>query len=259
MEEKQTSINSLKVNFKVTGEGPVVLILHGWGSSSDSWVEVQQILAGEGFKVVCPDFPGFGKSETPKKPWGVSDYVEWTTSFIRSQNMDSFFLLSHSFGGRIAIKMAAEHQKEIRAMVLCSAAGLKHKPDFKTQIIFILSKIGSILLAPRIMRRVKDTARNVFYLFFRHRDYVKAPINMRETMKKVVAEDLLPYLSSISTKTLVVWGRRDKILPVDDAYIIEKEINGAQLEIMKAADHSPHLQMPEELSGLVIKFFKTSV
>ncbi len=257
MKEEQTSISGLTVNFKVAGEGPVILILHGWGSSSDSWVTVQKVLADAGFTVFCPDLPGFGKSETPKTPWEVSDYVEWTLSFLDSRGIKEFFLLSHSFGGRIAIKLAAKYPERIRALVFCAAAGLKHKPDLKTQIIFFLSKIGSILLAPRIMNRVKDTARNVFYLFFRHRDYVKAPANMRETMKKVLAEDLLPYLPVITTKTLIVWGKRDKILPVEDAHIFNEAIRNSRLEIMGAADHSPHLQVPERLAELIMEFFKS--
>jgi pimeloyl-ACP methyl ester carboxylesterase len=257
MKEEQISIGGLTVNFKVAGEGPAVLILHGWGGSSDSWMTVQKMLAKSGFTVFCPDLPGFGKSVTPKVPWGVSDYKEWVLSFARSQNLNRFFLVSHSFGGRIAIKLAVSCPDRITALVLCDAAGLKHKPDLKTRIIFFLSKIGNVIFAHHIMSRMKDAARNFFYLFFRHRDYVKAPANMRETMKRVIAEDLTPYIPDIKVKTMVVWGKKDKILPVEDAYFFNETIEGSRLEILGNTDHSPHLQIPERLAGLIMEFFNS--
>ncbi|GAI38906.1 unnamed protein product [marine sediment metagenome] len=75
--EKTLSINNLKVNYKIAGSGPVILVLHGWGSSSDSWVDVMEILSGRGYKVICPDFPGFGKSQPPIQPWACP--IEWLT------------------------------------------------------------------------------------------------------------------------------------------------------------------------------------
>ncbi len=65
MEEKELLINNLRANYKIAGQGPAILILHGWGGSSDSWLKVQEILANQGYRVVGPDFAGFGKSKSP--------------------------------------------------------------------------------------------------------------------------------------------------------------------------------------------------
>ena len=75
MEEKRILNNGLKINYKVAGQGPVVLILHGWRSSLNTWETVQKILANMGYKVYLLDLPGFGKSDSPPKPWKVSDYT----------------------------------------------------------------------------------------------------------------------------------------------------------------------------------------
>ena len=82
MTEKKLLINDLEANYKISGEGQLVLILHGWGGSSVSWLLVQKILTEKGFKVIIPDFPGFGKSTTPQKPWTVDDYVRWFKDFF---------------------------------------------------------------------------------------------------------------------------------------------------------------------------------
>jgi len=254
MEEKKVSVDGIETNFKVAGEGPAVLILHGWGSSSDSWVAIQEKIAEKDFFVICPDLPGFGKTKTPPHPWGVSDYVNWVLEFTETQGLDNFFLLSHSFGGRVALQLAAQNSQRILGMILCDAAGIKREPGFKTKLVFLAAKVGNVLLAPKVLTRLKDTARNVFYLFLRNTDYVKADKTMRETLKKVLEKDIHPFLPKINTKTLIIWGRRDKMVPLEDAHVLKNEIKNASLKILPKVDHSPHLQAPDELSRLAIDF-----
>jgi len=71
-EQKEIYINKLRTNYKVIGKGKPIVILHGWGGSSDSWERVAKILCLKGYKVISPDFPGFGKSITPLKIWTIT-------------------------------------------------------------------------------------------------------------------------------------------------------------------------------------------
>jgi len=254
MEEKTLFINNLEANFKIAGQGPAVLILHGWGGSSDSWIKIQEILSEKGYKIICPDFPGFGKSKTPNEAWSVADYARWLNRFIESQKLDNFFILGHSFGGRVAIKFVVMFPEKIKGLILCDSAGIKHKPDLKTKIIFELSRIGNMVFTPRLLTRFKDTARNIFYIFLRRKDYVKANGIMKEIIKKVLEEDLLPYLAKIKTKTLIVWGAKDKMVPIRDAYIFKERIKNSKLEILPGIGHSPHLENPEQLSKIILDF-----
>lgn len=256
MEEKTVFINSLKANFKMAGEGPAILILHGWGGSSSSWVKVQGILSAKGYRVICPDFPGFGKSNIPKEPWTITDYVNWVFDFAKSQRMDKFFLLGHSFGGRIAIKFAVTFPEKIKSLILCNSSGIKKDPDFKTEIIFLFSRIGNMLFSAKILARFKDGARNFFYIFLRRKDYVKAKGMMKEIIKKVLEEDLFPYLNKIEAATLIIWGKEDKLVSVKDASIFNKEIKNSQLEILPEAGHSPHLESPGKLTDIIVNFLK---
>lgn len=253
---KKFLINNLRTNYKIAGLGPVILILHGWGGSSDSWEKIQEILAEKGYKVICPDLPGFGKSQPPKNPWSVSDYVKWTVDFVQAQGLEKFFLLGHSFGGRVAIKIAAHHPEKVDKLILCASGGIKHEPGLKTKIIFLMAKVGNTIFGQRVLARFKDKAQNLFYVFLRNKDYVKAKGVMRETIKNVLAEDLSSYLPRIGTKTLIIWGKKDKILPVEDAYLFNKNIEGSGLEILPEARHSPHLENPEKLSNIIISFIK---
>jgi len=254
MEEKMISINNLEVNYKIAGSGPVILILHGWGGSSDSWIKVIEMLADKGYRVVCPDFPGFGKSHAPVKPWDVTNYKEWLLGFVQSQGLDEFILLGHSFGGRVAIKFSVKYPERVKTLILCDSAGLKSKPGFKNRIISHMAYIGNIVFSPRLLTRFKNGARNIFYSFLRNKDYVKANGVMKESIKKVIDEDLFPYLSQIKIKTLIVWGERDKMVPVKQSYILKEQIKGSVLELLPDVGHSPHLEVPGKLFKIIVSF-----
>jgi pimeloyl-ACP methyl ester carboxylesterase len=256
VKEEEILINGLKVNYKIAGEGPAILVLHGWGGSSDSWIRFQEILANQGYKVICPDFPGFGKTLPPPNPWDIKDYTEFIFKFIQKFTSEKFFLLGHSFGGRIAIKFALLYPEKLRSLILCSSAGIKPKPGLKTRIVFWLARIGNAIFTPKHLTRFKDSARNLFYLVLRNRDYVKANGIMKETIKKVLSEDLLPELSKIKIKTLIIWGKTDKMVPVKYANIFQEKIENSKLEILPKIGHSPHLEVPKKLSEIILNFLK---
>jgi len=256
MQEKQILIDNLKINYKIAGQGPAILILHGWGGSSDSWVEVQQILAEKGYKVLAPDFSGFGKSVTPPEPWGIKEYVEVVLKFAEKLGLDKFILLGHSFGGRIAIRFTHEYPEKVEKLILCDSAGIKPKTGLKTLIIFWMARIGNAIFSPKHLIRIRDTARNLFYVFLRNKDYVKANGTMKETIKNVLKEDLLPEISQIRTKTLIVWGGADRMVPLKYAHIFKEKIKGSRLEVFPKIGHSPHLEEPEKLAVKILSFIQ---
>ena len=258
LEEKKILIKGLEANYKVSGQGPAFFILHGWGGSSDSWINVQKVLAGEKFQVIIPDFPGFGKSLTPKEPWEVNNYVEWLKSFIEQMKVKTpFFLLGHSFGGRIAIKFAARYPENIKALILCSSAGIKSKKSFKNKMFYYLGRIGEYLFSQKPLLKFKNGARNTFYQIIRQRDYLQAKGVMKETVKKVLAEDLMGYLSQIKAETLILWGENDRMVPIKYGYIMAKEISKAKMITFPKIGHSPHLEIPDKLAKEILLFIKS--
>lgn len=253
IEEKQASIKGLEINYRIAGSGPVVLLLHGWGSSSDTWLDVQRILA-QHFKVVCPDFPGFGKNKNPDNSWDLDDYLAWLIDFIDLLRLDNFIVLGHSFGGRVAIKLSAKYPERVEKLILCGAAGIKPELSAKQKIILGTAKTGNALFSHRSLSGVKNIIRKFFYSFLSHKDYVKADPIMRETMRKILAEDLLPILPQIKAKTLLIWGEKDKMVPLKYGRIFEQEIKNAELKIILGAGHSPHKEVPEKTARIISEF-----
>jgi len=256
MHEEKILIDGLKINYKIAGQGPAILILHGWGGSSDSWISVQEILAKEGFKVICPDFPGFGKSETPFEPWGVKEYSKFVLNLTKILELQKFFLLGHSFGGRVAIKFSVLYPEKIKSLILCNSAGIKQKWGFREKFIFRLSKLGNAIFTFPPLKRFKNKFRNLFYIFLRHKDYAKVEGTMRKIFKKVLTEDLLKDLPRIKTRTLIIWGEFDKLAPVKYAHTFKEKIENSKLEILLKIGHSPHLEVPEKLAKIIIQFLR---
>jgi len=256
MHEEKILIDGLKINYKIAGQGPAILILHGWGGSSDSWISVQEILAKEGFKIIVPDFPGFGKSETPFEPWGVREYSNFVLNLTKILELQKFFLLGHSFGGRVAIKFSVLYPEKIKSLILCNSAGIKQKWGFREKFIFRLSKLGNAIFTFPPLKRFKNKFRNLFYIFLRHKDYAKADGTMRQTIKKVLTEDLFKDLPQIKTRTLIIWGESDKLVPVKYAHIFKEKIESSKLEILPKIGHSPHLEVPEKLAKIIIQFLR---
>ena len=120
-----------------------LIILHGWGKYTGSWASVIDILEKGGLSVFYPPLPGLDEKRPLFKPWTLDDYVAWAENYIKQKQLDSFFILGHSFGGRIAIKLAAKNPKWLRGLILVSAAGIRRK---KTAVFFgLTNKIAKVV------------------------------------------------------------------------------------------------------------------
>ena len=233
-----------------------LLILHGWGSFEKKWDKVKEILTQQGIKVFVPTLPGFGENLAPKEPWSVDDYVEWVKNF--SQNFDPFFLLGHSFGGRIAIKFALKYPEKVSKLILVSSAGIK---ESKSQLQkFILTsglKVFNLIFRLPVLDKFKPLFQKIFYRYIlKKSDYLEAKGTMKGTFKKIIEEDLAPYLSEIKTPTLIIWGEKDKITPLKNAYLLKENIRNSELKILENVSHSPHLEAPEKLAKVILNFLK---
>ncbi len=234
-----------------------IVILHGWGRGAKSYEEAKRLLEQRGNSVYLFDLPGFGEAPPPENPWSVDDYADFVWKFLQANNLNEIFLWGNSFGGRIAIKLAVSHPEKLRGLILCAAAGIKHELVFRQKIARLLARAGKPASRLLGVEKFAEFAKRIIYKIGGSHDYRLATGVMKETMKKADSEnseDLRPYLSKIQVPTLIVWGKKDNILPLTDAYVMNKEITGSQLKILEDVGHRPHKESPEKLAEIIDNF-----
>lgn len=243
-----------------------ILILHGWGSSSQAWEKPKKLLEDAGYQVFVPDLPGFGKEPAPKNPWGVSDYINFvlegvdTIPPLRCERKRKFVLVGHSFGGRVAIKLAAQYPEKIEKLILTGAAGPRFatlKEKIKVETFAFIAKIGGLAFYVFPFTVFKPLAKKVLYWWSGGKDYYHMENHaLKETFKKVIYEDLTPYLEKIKVPTFLIWGEKDSMIPLAYAYLMHRQIKISKLKIIKEANHVFPYAQPEVFVREVLEFLK---
>ncbi len=250
----ETTINGVKTNYQVFGEGKSFLILHGWGSNSSRWIDVAEKIsqgvpgAPGPFKVIVPDLPGFGESEALSVPWDTNKYINWLEQFAKELNLGEFYLLGHSFGGALASKMAVKYVQEIKKLFLVSAACIRKKTTKKS----FFKKISKIVKLFYFLPYYGFFRKAVYKCIIRKSDYIYVEGIMKQTYLNVVAEDLSFHLPFIRVPTVIIWGDKDEFTPLEDGRFIASRIKNSKFVIIPGAGHDLNRKQPEILSEKII-------
>ena len=193
-------------------------MLHGYLSSKESFLK-QIGFFSKFFRVVAPDMTGFGEAKGMEKPYSVDDYKEEIKRVIDELGVDKCCVLAHSFGARVAIKLAAE-DKRINRIIFTGAAGIKPKRGVK-----YFFKRASFLMLKKLVPREKL---KMFY----SPDYIGLSPVMKESFKLIVGERLEPFAKKITVKTLVLSGKGDKETPPSSQKRLCGLVGGAKTEFI---------------------------
>ncbi|MDD5623113.1 MAG: alpha/beta hydrolase [Candidatus Peribacteraceae bacterium] len=234
----------------------VLLCLHGWGGSKESFAELRAILEGENVEILTPDLPGFGAEPEPKEPWNVHDYADWVEEWFQETlrptpyALRPLHLLGHSHGGRIALVLAARKTLPVEHLFLCAAAGIR-RPSLKRALGQALALGGKKILSLPLIDKLQPTARSVLYKVLRTHDYERASPVMQQTLVKVVEEDLTPLLKEITVPTDLFWGEKDTMTPLRDGRIMHSAIPGSVLHTFAGTGHRVHRDRALEIAEVI--------
>ena len=248
--ENFVTINDIKVNYKTTGEGQDVLLLHGWGCSLEIWKTLQSQLEQK-YRVTSIDFPGFGKSDEPKTVWGVEEYTQCTEKLIEALNLKNPVLIGHSFGGRVSILLSSRNDY-VKKVILTDSAGVKPQ-NTKISVSRVFSKMKK-LSTKIIGEKATEKLVKPFANSLASEDYKNASGMMKEILKKVVDEDLQHVMPNIKASTLLIWGEKDTATPVSDAKIMESLIPDTGLIVFPGCTHYSFLENPGYYYTIVDNF-----
>lgn len=213
------------VNYIVKGDGEeVMLYLHGWGGSVDSFLHLNTSL---NYKNIFVDFPPFGKSEEPKQAYTLFDYAEIVLNILQKEKVKKLNIICHSFGARVAILLISLYNQNVDKLIITSGAGIK--PKNKVKKIFRKIKY-------KIMKKINKN------FVPGSNDYKNLSPVMKKTFSNIINFDLSNLAKEINCKTLLIYGNKDKETPLYMAKKLNKLIKNSKLIIYKNCGHFAYLE-----------------
>lgn len=247
-----TIINNTAIEYQDTGQGPVILMLHGWGDSMATFDRLADRLTAK-FRVVRLDLPGHGRSQAPAVTWNLDNYVELVAAFIKKLGLNVELLAGHSFGGRIAIKGLSDHRLQPPRTVLIASAGLRRSSPQRWPFM-VIAKIGKWLTAIPPFRIFRKRLQAKLYRRAGSEYLDAGPL--RPTFLNIVREDLSSAARRIDVPTLLIWGEQDTATPLADGHRLAGLIPQSRLLIIPGASHFVHQEQPDRLTAAIEQFMR---
>ncbi len=228
------------INYIQYGEGDDVLLLHGWGQNIEMMKPLGDVLVGK--RVTILDFPGFGKSYELVSSWSIEDYTKFIEEFVQELDLKNLTLIGHSFGGRVAISYASRNPVE--KLILFGAPCVRtRKTSKKESFLKAMKKVPLFNGFGEYMKKYIGST-----------DYRNATPIMRETLVKVVAQDLSEEAKNIQCPTLLIWGSEDSAASVEDAKKLELLLKDGGLIVLEGYTHYAYLEALPQVSNIVNQF-----
>lgn len=250
-------IDGLEINYIKRGEGKAILILPGWGTTIDTYMPLINSISSYG-EVYCLDMPGTGDSSKLNESWNIDCYVDFIIKFIYSLGIKELDLIGHSNGGRIIIKLMSRRNLKFKVgkIILIGSAGIVHKKAFLQKIKIKTYKACKKIASNKIIYKMFPGMITAVKKHFGSEDYKNATPLMRETLVKLVNEDLREYMPNISVPTLLLWGSEDNATPVADGRVMEKLIPDAGLVEIQNGSHFVFLEKVAYVNKIIYTFLK---
>lgn len=224
------------------------LFLHGWRSQAAVFLPLMKMLAVKGIASYAIDLPGFGASQIPNHKFTLTDYCLCINEFVKKLNLSIGCLIGHSFGGRIAIKIASQKTQIATKLVLIDSAGIiEHK------MLLTAMKQAAKIIKPIFRPKFMKPLRQKLYQFIGADDYLATP-QLRETYLEVIKDNLIGLLPNIKSETLLIWGNDDKDTPIPIGFSMKRLIPNSKLEIIPDAGHFSFLDQPNTAAILISEF-----
>ena len=266
------------VSYLTAGEGEPIFLIHGITGSADQWAPVMPLLA-ERHTVVAPDLLGHGRSAKPRGDYSLGAYAAGIRDLMVALGHDRATIVGHSLGGGIAMQLAYQFPERCGRLVLVSSGGLGREvhpllraatlPGSElvlpvisndrirragTAVAGLLSHVG-LQAGPDLSEMARGygtladgDARSAFL------HSLRAVIDVAG--QRVHAGDRL-YLAS-EVPTLIVWGGRDRVIPVDHSHTAHHGMPGSLLEVFDGSGHFPQLNEPVRFAHSLLDFMEST-
>lgn len=266
-------VDGVRVHFQEAGspDAPVLFLIHGFASSNLVWSKVLLELAAQGFRVVAPDLLGYGYSAKPRDlEYTIGRQAKMIVDLMHELEIDRASIVGSSYGGAVAATIALDYPKLIEKLVLVGAVTNNRPTRYLLMRLFGSPVIGDILsplvvgsrrLLRMRMKRVYD--RHAWPMDERRVEARHLPLRTRGSHRAIIrtvrrwdAERISRDAHLLTQPTMVVWGDRDREVPLADGHRLQEEIPEARLIVFRECGHLPHEEYPDEFVDVVTGFLR---
>jgi pimeloyl-ACP methyl ester carboxylesterase len=251
------------------GDKPPLLFLHGLGGVWQNWLlNIPAFMSTH--RCVTFDLPGFGESEMPREPISMTGFAKTADAVCEQLGIDCPVVLGNSMGGFVGAELALKFPTRVDKLVLVSAAGLsteyvRREPVLATARAWAAlttragSQVDSIIRRPRLRRVILQAV-------VRYPEKLSVPLTtelvrgggspgFNDAFRALLAYSFRDKLEKIEIPVLIVWGRNDILVPVEDAETFEHLIGeNAHSVIFDDTGHLAMMERPGRFNELVRGF-----
>lgn len=275
IERAEVSLHGHVVNFNIAGQGPAVVLIHGVAGRAGQWDRVAPLLA-EHHTVIAPDLMGHGDSAKPRGDYSLGAHASGIRDLLVALGVERASIVGHSLGGGIAMQFAYQFPERCERLVLVASGGLGDEvhpllraatlpgSEFVLPLLAHPRLIETAAIVPRALGRIglrtridlEEIARG--YQSLSNAEARSAFIHTLRSVidprgQRIDASDRL-YLAS-KMPSLIIWGCRDRIIPVAHGRAAQEAMSGSHLELFEEAGHFPHLDEPLRFAQTLQGFF----
>jgi pimeloyl-ACP methyl ester carboxylesterase len=256
--------------WQMGNSGSSVILLHGGNGSIEFWLYNIAVLAQQ-HRVYAFDMVGAGKSDYPDADYSLTYQAEFLKSFMVAMAIDSATLIGNSMGGAVSLQFTKLYPDRVDKLVLVDSMGLGKEINFGIRLITLPAIINllrpSRWMIPAMLRSNFYNGRELppewielRYLVFAipGRNQVILQLGQSNFTLRGVRQDvyqpIVDSLPQITQPTLIIWGDRDRIIPVKHADIAAAGLPNSQLQIFPECGHHPYLEYPDLFNRSVLEF-----
>jgi pimeloyl-ACP methyl ester carboxylesterase len=272
------TVHGYRRAFLRAGQGPVLLLVHGIGDSSETWRQLIPMLA-RNYTVIAPDLLGHGRSDKPRADYSVAAFANGLRDLLEVLGVEHATVVGHSLGGGVAMQFAYQYPDHCERLVLVSTGGVGREVHPALRLVSMpnaglglnVLRLPAARLTARIGAKVLNRlgtdlgldAEDLLRVFDSMPDRTSRAAVIR-TLRAVVDRhgQMVTMLDRCylgrSLPTLLVWGARDPIIPVAHAHIAHAALPASRLEIIESAGHFPHHSEPARFVTVLADFLATT-
>jgi pimeloyl-ACP methyl ester carboxylesterase len=271
-ERRVVEVAGLRTRYWVGGDGPPLVLVHGLGGAAWNFTDLAPLLAAR-HRVLIPDMPGHGGTEPLPALESLSALAGHVAAVAEHERMSPAALVGYSMGGPVALRLAVDRPEAVSALVLVAPAG----------IVSTTRRAQIWLAAIAALRPARKVAR--FRYLLARRPNLRLPVfghwgaadpralspesvvafleaqrehtDVDGAAKALLHDDPRPDLGNVTCPTAVVWGARDRLIPLEDGFEYARRLH-CPLRVLPAAGHLLVGECPDELAAIIEELLATT-